>query len=446
MKKLFTFALSLTVASTLLADNVRIFKCSEDGIPGQTEPQLMGFSMSADGHFICGTIEQGAGLFIADAFSGEVKWLIDGESSSELRNVDNNGVGIGFIDDNGILFAFDTEDLSAFDVPSGYRYVQGEGISGDGSVMVGELALQSFNTLAAYSVGGGDWQTLPAPSDAELGNLKQYISDMSAAKFVSENGKVILGHIGSFTFPTVWTMNGDGEYVSDFFPERYVKAVEEDRNDDSKPLYALSGYFTCMSHNGKYVGAVGLVANDDNSDTRIVPVIYDTEEKSLRIYDDEQQLDDVGLGLFPRAIADDGTFVGTIGQPSTPQGNYGAFIMKAGRSQAESFLEAFPAFSEKLGESDILGQNIPTGISADGKYILGYTFYSDDYDISSDAPAYYVTYVISLNGSAVEKVDDAAGRMAEAVYSIDGRKLGAMQKGLNIVRNADGSVSKILRK
>lgn len=448
MKKLFTFALSLAVTSTLLADSVRIFKCSEDGIPGLTEPQLMGFSISADGHYICGTIEQGAGLFIADNFTGEVRWMVEGEAGSELRNVNDNGLAIGFIDDNGILLDFDTEDVSVLEVPSDYSYVMGEGLSNGGSVMVGEFAAQSFiKTVAAYSVEGGEWMALPIPSDAELGNLKQYLSDNSAAKFVSDNGKVILGHLGSFSFPIVWTMNEDGEYFPDFFPERYVKAVEEDRDDETKPLYAISGSYTCLSHNGKYVGSIGLVANADNTDTRIVPVIYDTEEKSLMIYDEMQEIDVMELGLFPRAIADDGTFVGTVSQPSLPQGNYGAFIMKAGQTQAESYPEAFPAYAEKLGESDYLGQNIPTGISADGKYILGYTFYSDDFDIESDAPAYYLTYVIDTgSGSGVNEIsyDKIASR--ETVFSIDGRVLPEITKGLNIVRNADGSVSKILKK
>lgn len=448
MKKLITLSLALSLVSPIFAeDSLHLFKCSEDGIPGQTEPQLLGFSISADGHYICGTIEQGAGIFIADNFSGEVKWNIDGEIGGELRNVNNNGIGIGFIDDDGVLFSFDTEDASLLKVPSGYRYVLGEGLSDDGSVMVGELTGQSFDTMAAYSVGNETWTRLPTPSDAELGELKQLISDMSGAKFVSGDGKVILGHLGSFTFPIVWTLNAAGEYIPDFFPERYVKAVEEDRYDDNKPLFAISGMFTCMSHNGKYVGSIGLIANEDNTDTRIVPVIYNTEDKTLKIYSEEQVIDELKLGLFPRAIADDGTFVGTISQPSTPEGNFGAFIMKSGEEQAELYVDAFPVFNEILGESDSFGQNVPTGISADGKYILGYTYYSEDYDISSPAPAYFLTYVIDTGStSGVSEIPSDKIASRETVFSIDGRVLPEITKGLNIVRNADGSVSKILKK
>ncbi|MDE7350136.1 MAG: hypothetical protein K2N25_03645 [Muribaculaceae bacterium] len=411
-----------------------------------TEPQLLGFSISADGHYVCGTIEQGAGIFMADAFTGVVKYNVDGDYSSELRCADNNGNAIGFIDDDGILFSFETGDVTLLKAPSGYRYVLGEGLSNDGSVMVGELAAQSFDTMAAYSDADGVWKKLPLPSDDETGYLKQYINNMSGAKFVSADGKVILGHLGSFSYPMVWTRNAAGEYVSDFFTARYLKAVEADRNDDSKPLFGITAMFTCMSHNGKYVGTIGAVANEDYTATRIVPVIYDTEEKTLKVYSEMQEIDYAEAGLFPRAIADDGTFIGTIGQPSTPEGNLGAFIMKAGQQQAEMFVDAFPVFAEKLGESDTLGQNIPTGISADGNYILGYTYYSDDYDVMSDAPAYFVTYVLNLSSSGVDQVESADMGAPAAVYSVDGRSIGRMQKGLNIVRNADGSVSKILKK
>ena len=249
-----------------------------------------------------------------------------------------------------------------------------------------------------------------------------------------------MGHVGSFTFPIVWTRNQAGEYVTDFYPARYVKTQE---NDATKELYNISAMYTCMSHNGKYVGSVGLIIGGPYNEFFIVPVIYNTEEKTLKIYKEWQDIDELGVGLYPRAIADDGTFIGTVGQPQT--GSTGAFIMRAGQEQAELFVDAFPAYAEKLGPSDEAGYNVPTGISADGNNIVGYTYYSDDLDASSDAPAYYLTYVISLAGSGVDQVDGTAMHMQEGIYSIDGRKIGRMAKGLNIVRNADGTVSKIIK-
>ena len=444
MKKLFTFPIALALAAPVMAEGLHIFRCSEDGIPGQTEPMLMGFAISADARYVCGTIQQGGGIFVADCLTGEVKWNADGEDSSELRAVDNRGVGVGFIDEDGVLFSFASGEPSYITAPEGVRYVQGEGISNDGSVMAGSFTMKSFSTVAAFSADGAPWTNLPMPSDEELGSLKAYINSFSAAKFVSGDGNVILGHLGNFTFPIVWKRNASGEYEADFFPIRYVKGVEEDRYDESKPLYALSGTYTCLSNNGRYAATVGAVADETNTYTRIVPVVYDIQEKSIKIYDAPQVIDQFEAGLFPRSIADDGTFIGTIGETAAEY-NFGCFIWKAGEDQAELYTEAFPEFSKMLGEADVLGQNVPTGISADGQHIVGYAYYSKDYDITSEEPAYYVTYLISLDGSGVETSRLTPAEAPGAIYSIDGRSLSSLQKGLNIVRNADGSITKILK-
>lgn len=123
----------------------------------------------------------------------------------------------------------------------------------------------------------------------------------------------------------------------------------------------------------------------------------------------------------------------------------GSFIMKAGQTQAELFVDAFPKFFERYGTSDLYGFNVPTGISADGRYIVGYTYYAEDY-YDTETPAYYETYIIDRGEDAA--VDQMASDHAdaEAVFSIDGHRLREMTKGLNIVRNSDGSVSKILKK
>lgn len=444
MKKLVTLSLALALSTPLFADSLQIFKCAEDGIPGRTEPQLLGFSISANGKYICGTIEQGVGVFLADCATGEVKWKMADEVGGELRGVDNDGKGIGFIDDDGVQVSFSDMGVEVLKAPEGIRSILGESLSNNGSVMVGSFTEQSFNTVASYSYDGVDWKVLPMPSDEELGNLKDKINKMSSAKCVSGDGKVILGHLGSFTFPIIWKMNEAGEYVADFFPARFIKTSDEDLNDDSKPLLGLPAFYTAMSNNGKYVGGVGVV-NDEDGLLRLVAVIYNTEQQTLKVYDEYQDIDYAGLGLYPRAIADDGTFIGTVGEPFT--GSIGSFIMKAGEESAELFVDAFPAYADKLGESDIVaGLNVPTGISADGSSILGYTFYSDNLDVEDDSPAYFLTYVIHTVATGVDGIASDMQAAQPAVYSIDGRALRGMTKGLNIVRNADGSVSKILKK
>ncbi|MDE6548773.1 MAG: hypothetical protein K2L22_07235 [Muribaculaceae bacterium] len=442
MKKIFTLALSIAATASLSAESIKIFKCTEDGIPGQTEPELMGFSISANGQYICGTIQAGAGGFSADTQSGIVNWMMADEVGGEFRGINNEGLAIGFLDDDGVKVPFGTLEAQVLKAPSGVRSILGESLSDDGDVMVGSFTEDSFNVIAAYSANGSDWKKLPMPSDAELGNLKEHLNDMSAAKFVSGDGKVILGHLGSFTFPVIWILNEAGEYEPDFFPARYVKGTDEDVTDDSKELLGMSAFYTCMSNNGKYVGALGTIS-DENFGLRVVPVIYNTEEKTLKIYKEPQEIDYLNLGLYPRAIADDGTFIGMIGV-SLIDGS-GCFIMRAGEETAELFVDAFPAYAETFGACDEVGYSVPTGISADGKKILCYTFYSDDL-YGGDDPAYYVTYVIDTDANGVEEIKSAYDQqMHDAVYSIDGRKLQGITKGINIVRNSDGSVKKILK-
>ena len=130
-------------------------------------------------------------------------------------------------------------------------------------------------------------------------------------------------------------------------------------------------------------------------------------------------------------------------------GTIGSFIMRAGKTQAENFLTAFPSYQEQLAASD--GNNVPTGISADASVILGYTWYSDDFTTSDEEdPAYYLTYVIHDDYNYNAAVDEIAADVTEAtiegIYTLDGRRSGNLVKGVNILRMSDGTTRKILRK
>lgn len=445
MKKIIALSSVIALCSSIYAEELTILSCGI-GTPGLEEPQLMGLGLSPNGKYICGPIESAAGIFVADRETGKVNWKISGEDGGELRNVDNEGVATGYVDDFAVLFPFDKEVEYIISIPDTCRSSIGESLNNNGSLVVGSLSVKSFDTQAAYCNMNKDeeWTLLPFPTDEELGGFIDTFREISTAKQVSCDGKVILGFLGSFTFPIVWIMNDKGEYEPDFFQARFVKASEEDIADESKPLYALSASYIDLSNNGKYVSMVGLIKDKDTNEDKTVPVIYDTESKTIKIYDEFQAIDEYALGLYPKAISNDGTFIGTIGTPFF--GSSGSFIMRAGQTVAESFIEAFPNYSKKFGESDELGFNMPSDISADGQYILGYTFYSDDY-YDEASSAYYVTYIISTaKDNAVDNIISESLSGNEMIYSIDGRKLNCISKGLNIVRNADGSVSKILRK
>lgn len=422
------------MCAAMSAQQLKVLSCSE-GFPQIGEPPLQSLGISPNGEYVCGSIAMGAGIFVADLKTDEVKWeLIDDDEGGELRHVDNNGLAIGL----GHSYVFDTGTLIVNEVPEGYRSVLYEDLTNDGNLIVGSL--NSTETHAAYLKAGEEWKMLPIPPDDELMGYANKLANTSAAKLVSGDGNVIFGFLGSFILPILWYRNDAGDYDYDFFISRLLKT----EIDDDRLLIGLSSHYLKMSNNGRYVSFLGAIYDEAGREF-FVPVIYDTVAKEAKIYTDKQEIDEAGLGLYPTSVCDDGTFIGSIGQPYF--GSVGSFIMYAGQTQAELFIDAFPEFGELLGESDFLGFNMPTGMSADGSKISGYTFYADDYN-DMETPAYYISYVISTGKeNAVGEISSSLpASSSDAVYSVDGRMLRGMTKGLNIVRHSDGSVSKILRK
>lgn len=438
MKKFFTFGFAVALSVSAYSEGMKVLSPGPD-IYDPIYCQLYGEAISGNGRYVSGAVNFGDGYFVADAFTGEVKYNVPdvGEDGCELRGVSNSGLGIGYASD-GMTYSFATELVTFLKGPENSRGILGEGVTNDGSLFVGSI--KESNTKAAYSSNGAEWTKLTLPTDEEMLLLFNKVPDASAAKKVSGDGKVILGFVGDFSVPCLWTLNDKGEYEPDLFPIRYLKLNENDWNNDERPLIGVSAHYLSLSNNGRYVGLLGVIMKDGEKN---VPIVYDTQEKTLKVYSESQEIDEYYQGLYPLAISDDGTFIGTIDQPVFY--SCGSFIMNAGETQAEMFINVFPEFNERYGTSDILGFNVPTGISADGRYIVGYTFYSDDYnDLST--PAWYETYVIDRGETVAVDQVASAQEAAKAIFSIDGRCLTEMTKGINIIRNADGSVKKILKK
>ncbi|MDE6681914.1 MAG: hypothetical protein K2J87_00640 [Muribaculaceae bacterium] len=434
MKKTVTFLLSLAVCTSVSAESIKVFSCGL-GVPGLDEPQLMGLGMSPNGKYVCGAIEQGFGIFVGNVETGEVKWAIpDGDDGGELRHVDDHGLAIG-IGEGGILYSFDSGEISELIVPAGTRGVIGEDLTENGKMMVGSIKDNSFTTLGAYTMDGENWTTLPLPNREELGSAAGRVPKGSAAKMVSADGNVIYGALGSYTLPMLWVRNDKGEFECDFFIARYLA----DGIDENRPVYGVNAiYGLSLSNNGRYCTFLGGL-----EDERMVPMVYDVQEKELIVYSDPQPIDDHNVGLWPVAIADDGTFVGTIGMAYFNQ--WGTFIMKAGETVAQSYIEEFPDYAYMFGQADYLGFNQPCAMSASGRYIMGYTYYCEDYN-DAYADAYYVTYIIDREGeSGVEEVAIPTVPTPEAIYTIDGQRVNKLTKGINIIRMSDGSVHKILK-
>lgn len=445
MKKIFTAILSLAVCATVGAQtsSLKILGFGL-GVPGEDEPQLIGLDISPNGKYVCGLIEMGGGYFVADIENNIYSFAVsDDPEGAELRHVDNNGLAIGF---NGPGVTYSIDDVeTVLKVPSEeYKYVLGEDISNDGSVMVGSLVDTGYATYAAYSKDGGEWTPLPQIDDEQLAELA---SEGCSAKYVSGDGKVILGFAGSFGPAIMWVMNDEGEYELDPLFTRYMILTEDDMVAGEKVFSNLTP--ANLSNNGKYALLTGVIEVEDEIEglvTKTVPVVYDVEAKEITIYSEPQEIDMYGLGLTPTAIADDGTFIGIIG--TLPMyACFGSFIWKSGEEQAQSYSEAFPCYAEMFGFYDLIGNCVPTSLSADGRYLQGYGFYSPDFE-DEEAPAYFATYVIDTQSgtTGIEATPSAsAPATVEGIYSIDGKRIDRMAKGINIVRMSDGTSRKVIK-
>lgn len=434
MKKIFTLFLGVALTSSMSAQSIKMLGF---GDPELESLMMSGLDISPNGKYACGAMANGSGYFLADLENNTIDYqFTEDPEGAELRHVDNNGLAIGY-NGPGITYSLGGVETVLKTPSDEYKYVLGEDLSADGSVMVGSLIGTGFVSYAACSKDGGEWTLLPTPDESILGD---YAGHGSSAKYISGDGKVILGFIGSFGPGILWMADDNGDYVVDPVFDKYMIMNEEDAAKGEKVLYGLSPMG--LSNNGKYAIFQGVMVIDENEVS--VPVIYDTESKSITIYSEPQEIDEYGMGLLPTAIADDGTFVGIIG--TMPFfGSMGSFIWKGGESQASTLCEAFPVYAEKFAFPDAIGYCLPTSISADGKYILGYGYYSEDFENEELEPI-VLTYILDTDkGNGVESIKPSEASSVEQIYSIDGTRLDRLSKGINIVRLPDGSTRKILK-
>lgn len=423
---------ALALCGVANATNLKILTLGE-GTVGIDYPAIMGFGISPDGKYVCGSLEYGVGYFVINVDTNEYAWAMsDDPEGAELRNVDNNGLAIGY-NGPGVTYSIDEVETELPTPDSTYKYVLGEDLTLNGSLMVGSLVGSGYVSYPAYSKDGEEWTLLPLPSDEEMG---YYQGKGGAAKCVSSDGKVIAGYIGSYGPAVIWRMNDAGEYEIDPIYSDYITVSADEEKEFLQ--FSVAG----LSDNGKYV-LISAADRADDGRGRLVPIIYDTTTGELTEYLEPQDIDTYQLGLTPIAIADNGTFVGVVGRVMETTGT---FIMRAGETQAEMFVDAFPEYAETFSLLDLVGCHTPTGMSADGRYILGYGYYSENpYD--DDGYYYFMTYVLdTTGGSGVECVNEAVSdAVATDYFTIDGRRISAPQKGINIVRMSDGSIRKVMK-
>lgn len=409
---------------------------SYEGGPGVGSLELAGMGLSPNGRFVCGMIGYGEGFFAMDLESGVCNYKF--ELDSELHNIDNNGLAIGYLGDMGVTYSWNGEMAELNAIDASCKYTMGEDLTNDGSVRVGTSVEYGYVTHAAISVNGGEWTRLPEPPADQLGKY----TDGSMAIGISGDGKYIIGHADNFGPIIMWTRNDDGSYEPDALFSRYCALDESEK--DIKPLLDL--HAQAISNNGLYVLCLASKSVVDGNGDEIklnFPAVYNTDTREFKFYDELQNIDEKNLGLAGTAIADDGSFVGIIG--SMMNANVGCFVMKAGETQAKLFVDAFPQYAEKFEVADKIGNSIPTDVSADGRYILGFAYYSEDlYDPTLHVSA--LTYIIDngVTDSAVGSVSMLP--VSEEIYSLDGVRLTELKKGVNIIRMSDGSVRKVIKK
>ncbi|MDE6521641.1 MAG: hypothetical protein K2L17_02390 [Muribaculaceae bacterium] len=436
MKKISIITLVLSFSITALADtSLRMLSFGSEMGPGITEPGIMGFGISPNGRYVCGSIEYAAGIFIGDLETNKMLYSIsDSDTGAQLLNINNIGEAIGFDGDSGILFNIDEKE-TALRSSEKLSYIIGQDISDDGSVQVGMLVSDSFQTYPAYSKDGGIWEILPMP-DIDLGYYNQ---KQVAARYVSSDGKIILGNIGTWGPATLWRLNETGEFIPDPIFDGYVMMSRE---DVEKPYFRFTP--EGMSPDGHYI-LIEVCTYNDGASSLTMPAVYDTHTKVLKVYDEVQNIDYSESGLHPTAIDNNGTFIGMIGSGSF---NMGAFIMYAGETQAQMYTEAFPEYADVFECLDLGGYHMPSDISADGRFILGNGWYTPSDDpMANDAIYYFMTYVIDTGNtnSVGNHNEETMPIVPTEYYTLDGIRVDNPVKGLNIIRMSNGTFRKILK-
>lgn len=409
--------------------------------------------MSDDGHWV-GGMTYAATMFIADWAKDSVVHSDEAADvyGATVNGLSNSGLGVGY---DGPAVTYDyLGNRTVLQADSGsYSYIAYD-INNDDSLIVGCRVSNSYKQEACYWAGG-ELSILPMCTSSKMG----FDISGSCATHISNDGSIILGYVidNKSTYPAVlWRWTDEG-YVLDTICKGRFHPQADDANsnviDSGEPYTTFSS--AGLSPNGKYaliavaeaLGIDTVYYKGDkswplwtavtSSEQKIA--VYDTEADTLTIYTvDGNNGIEAETGLQPYAIADDGTIVGfTSGYES----RYPIIILP-GESQPRTFADYFPTFDFTVWAGDCCA----AAISVEGRYIAGFGL--------NNATAQYESWVIDREGVAAEEDEEAAIALTTAradnnvvaYYSIDGRRLTAPTKGLNIIHLTDGTTKKIIVK
>lgn len=345
--------------------------------------------------------------------------LSDEDAGAQVNGVANDGTGAGW---DGPATLFHTDGTTtAIGTGTGFRH-----INADATLAVGYVPnAATGQTVAAYWNGGAEMHALPCPTSAEAG----FEVNGSAAMYVSADAAVIAGYvIDNFsTFPVIVWTKADTGYVADFIGRDYFRAADAEESTAPYTMFTVGG----MSANGRWLGLSLATAEGTGGYGR-----YDLTTRTLEVFVADGTNEDIASVEGPNvvSVANDGTIVSYTGY-----GTGKGLIWEPGQSAPQLLSKRFPGVSA-FSRLDTDGMHLPSGISADARYIMGY-------GTVLDAVRTYIFDTQAYAATAIAAPQAAAPASADRLYNAAGQTIAApAAQGLTITRHADGTATKALRR
>lgn len=432
-KMLLSVALVAACASTY-AQKLNFIPWTENGY-------LTGTTISDNGKFLAGS-DRGGQAFIYNTETGELKYykskeLESGETTtysvnSSVWNVNNDGVGIGYVAEQPAKFSFDTgawEEFKSKDGHAGaFHYMATDG------TMAGIRWDEHFYRWPFLIDKDGNEKTLPLPLPSWFG-----WSEFQGGSIQGGNadGSVLIGYVmDNYNSETLafWikNYNDDGYSVVPVGKQYYDGSTAL---DGDQPFVYMGD--NCISSNGKWA-AFKYILKDDYTYKYLIGR-YNVTTGNLEYI--KCALDESATSYNPTCISDEGTIVGYLEDASNARKG---IIVKGDESEAKLLADVYPDVKE-WAALDNTGNNTPCSITPDGRYIAGFGYV--DYNETTYC---YGTYWFDSEGgtNSVKGIDTTKSNEIKESYGIDGRK--AMRtvpnsKGIVINKYGNGEVKKILK-
>ena len=369
------------------------------------------------------------GMFVYDIETGNynVQAALD-DFGADIREVNNDGVATGYNEQACFLNIDGTVDY--FEAEEGMSTIARDA-SDDLSVVVGcTYPTDGFNTTACVWVDG-EKTDLPVPTDEELG----FETNGSVAYYTNSDGSVIAGYVvdNYSTNPLlIWRLQDDGSYVCDPVCTRYF-SPNGDMEGRPYVMFAAQG----LSRNGRYVSLNVMDASSGLYEQRIGRLDLETGEVETYVADGSGDIQ-ANAEMQATQVSNDGTIIGWSLAGSWAMQVRSAVIWYKGEDP--KLLSNVVPDVEEIANFDSLGFNTVIDITPDGRYVVGFAM---------DEMSNYKGYVLDL-GTASSAVNEVVKEDAEAYevarYAINGTRLQAPTKGINIVKMSDGTTKKVIVK